>query len=160
MKFKLLSVVLFFSFGTTMPAFGQSADHVMVDGKCTQNSGVTIDDEPLSRIYCDTAVISRAANGNILIQFTDKAGDDGRILGFAGQIEGRQGFGADPTQIIAVQRVYLGGGSQPFLAEKGTCFINWTGLHRTGGRVTSIACGGRGAAEGYDVQAMVVLETE
>lgn len=160
MNFKLLSALALLPTGISLPALGQTSDHVIVEGKCSPTSGVIIDNEPLGRLYCDTAVISRAGNGNIIIQFTDKAGDDGRILGFAGPIEGRQGFGADRTQAIAVQRVYLGGGVQPVLTERGTCFINWTGLHRTGGKVSSVVCGGRGEAEGHDVQAIVALDVK
>ena len=95
-----------------------------------------------------------------MIQFTDKAGDDGRILGFAGTIEGKQGFGADATQMMAVERIYLAGGSEPISATRGTCIMNWTGLHRTGGRLTSVLCSGRGSAEGYDIKAISVLTAD
>ena len=100
----------------------------------------------------------RSERGTVLIQFTDKQGDDGRILGFAGTIEGRQGFGADATQMMAVERVYLGG-TEPVPIQRGSCIMNWTGLHRTGGRLTSVVCGGRGEAEGSDIMAMAALET-
>lgn len=139
---------------------GQSAtDPIIAEGTCGLDSGVTINSEK-SDFACDVAVIMRAQQGTVLIQFTDKAGDDGRIVGFGGVIEGKQGFGADATQMMAVQRIYLAGGAQPIPADRGTCIMNWTGLHRTGGRLTSVICGGTGAAEGYDVKAMVILETE
>jgi hypothetical protein len=102
-------------------------------------------------------IIARTERGTVLIQFTDKMGDDGRILGFAGIIEGKQGFGADKTQLIGVQRLYLGGGAQPILTTAGTCFLNWSGLQRMGGRLTSVVCGGRGQAEGHDIKAIVTL---
>jgi hypothetical protein len=131
---------------------------IVVDGKCTPDSGVSIDNETNSHFDCDTAVAMRTQRGTVLIQFTDKRGDDGRILGFAGTIEGKQGFGADTMQIMAVERIYLSGGTDPIPAIRGTCIMNWTGLHRTGGRLTSVLCAGRGMAEGKDIKAMAVLK--
>jgi hypothetical protein len=66
---------------------------IIVNGTCDPTSGVTIDDGDKSSFSCDTAVVMRSDRGTVLIQFTDKSGDDGRILGFAGTIEGKQGFG-------------------------------------------------------------------
>ncbi|WP_375289606.1 hypothetical protein [Qipengyuania sp.] len=146
----------------SMPAAsaGQSGtDPIIAEGACDPDSGVTIDGEK-NDFACDVAVIMRAQLGTVLIQFTDKAGDDGRIVGFGGVIEGKQGFGADATQMMAVQRIYLAGGAQPVPADRGTCIMNWTGLHRTGGRLKSVLCGGAGEADGYDIKAMVILETE
>ncbi|MDP3657886.1 MAG: hypothetical protein Q8R45_13105 [Brevundimonas sp.] len=140
-------------------ALAQSGpDPIIASGTCDPRSGVTINDGDLSRLYCDTVVIARTERGTVLIQFTDKQGDDGRILGFAGTVEGRQGFGADTTQVMAVERLYLAGGATPITADRGTCIMNWTGLQRTGGRLVSVVCGGRGEAEGSDIMAMAVLE--
>lgn len=145
---------------TPTTSWGQSGTGpIVAEGACAPDSGVTIDGEK-SDFACDVAVILRAQQGTVLIQFTDKAGDDGRIVGFGGVIEGKQGFGADATQMMAVQRIYLAGGAQPVAANRGTCIMNWTGLHRTGGRLTSVMCGGVGEADGYDIKAMVILETE
>lgn len=131
---------------------------IFVSGSCNPKSGVVIDDGESSPFGCDTAVISRTQRGSVLIQFTDKRGDDGRILGFAGTIEGKQGFGADTTQVLAVERFYLAGGANPIQATRGTCFMNWTGLERTGGHLTSVVCAARGLASGYDIKAIAVLE--
>lgn len=130
---------------------------IIVSGTCDPKSGVSVDGDENSRFDCDTAVVMRSERGTVLIQFTDKAGDDGRILGFAGTIEGKQGFGADSTQMMGVERIYLGGGSEPVPASTGTCIMNWSGLHRTGGRLTSIMCGANGAAEGVAVKAISIL---
>ena len=141
-------------------SWGQpAADPIIAEGTCGLESGVTINGEK-SDFACDVAVIIRAQQGTVLIQFTDKAGDDGRVVGFGGVIAGKQGFGADATQMMAVQRIYLAGGAQPVPADRGTCIMNWTGLHRTGGRLTSVICGGAGEVEGHDIKAMVMLETE
>lgn len=70
----------------------------------------------------------RTERGTVLIQFADKSGDDGRLLGFGGTIEGKQGFGAETTQMMALERIYLGGGSAPVPATRGTCIMNWSGL--------------------------------
>lgn len=136
------------------------AQPIIVNGTCDPKSGVTINGEEPSQFDCDTAVIARTERGTVMIQFTDKSGDDGRILGFAGTIEGRQGFGANVTQMLAVERIYLAGGTQPIPATRGTCILNWTGLQRTGGRLISVLCGGRGAASGSDIQAMAILEAK
>ena len=141
-----------------VPAFAQSSpDPIISSGTCDPKSGVTIDEGNLSRLHCDMVVIARSERGTVLIQFTDKKQDDGRILGFAGTIEGRQGFGADTTQIMVVERLYLAGGATPIATERGSCIMNWTGLQRTGGRLLSVVCGGRGEAEGSVVKAMVAL---
>ena len=141
-----------------VPAFGRSStEPIIVSGTCDTQSGVTIDEGDLNRLYCDTVIIMRSERGTVLIQFTDKQGDDGRVLGFAGTIEGRQGFGADATQMMAVERVYLGG-TEPVPTDRGSCIMNWTGLQRTGGRLLSVVCGGRGEAEGSDIMAMAVLD--
>lgn len=154
-----LTLLIAFLLCAPAPALAQSSSApIIASGACDEQSGVTIDEGDLSRLYCDTVVIMRSERGTVLIQFTDKQGDDGRILGFAGTIEGRQGFGADATQMMAVERVYLGG-ADPVPTERGSCIMNWTGLHRTGGRLTSVVCGGRGEAEGSDIMAMVALET-
>lgn len=133
---------------------------VIVSGVCDPKSGVTIDDGESSQFGCDSAVIARTQRGTVLIQFTDKRGDDGRSLGFAGTIEGKQGFGADATQMLAVERIYLAGGANPILASGGTCIMNWSGLQRTGGRLTSVLCAARGQAEGSDIKAMAVLKVQ
>lgn len=132
---------------------------IIINGTCDPKSGVAIDDGENSPFGCDSAVITRTQRGTVLIQFTDKKGDDGRILGFAGTIEGKQGFGAEPVQILAVERVYLAGGARPIPASRGSCFMNWSGLHRTGGRLTSVLCAAKGEAEGYDIKAMVMLKS-
>lgn len=133
---------------------------IFVSGVCDPQSGVTIDNGSNSQFGCDTAVVTRSPRGTVLIQFTDKHGDDGRILGFAGTIEGKQGFGADPVQMMAVERIYLAGGANPIAAQVGTCIMNWTGLSRTGGRLTSIVCGGKGVADGSSVKALAVLSVK
>jgi hypothetical protein len=130
---------------------------IIVSGHCDSKSGVTIDDGETSQFGCDTAVIARTDRGTVLIQFTDKSGDDGRILGFAATIEGRQGFGADPVQMLGVERLYLAGGADPVPTTAGSCIMNWSGLHRTGGKLTSVTCGARGEAEGADIKALVQL---
>ncbi|PBN43108.1 hypothetical protein [Sphingobium sp. D43FB] len=133
---------------------------IVINGTCDPKSGVTIDNGDPSRFACDSAVIARTERGTVLIQFTDKSGDDGRILGFAGTIEGKQGFGADLMQMMAVERIYLASGDNPIPASAGTCIMNWTGLQRTGGRLTSILCGGRGQVENSDIRAMAVLQAQ
>jgi hypothetical protein len=138
------------------PSRAQEAS-ILVSGTCDQKSGVSIDDGANEHFACNIAVITRTQRGTVLIQFTDRSGDDGRILGFAGVIEGKQGFGADTTQIMAVERVYLAAGADPILTSRGTCFMNWTGLHRAGGRLKSVLCAGRGEAEGADVKAIAAL---
>jgi hypothetical protein len=141
------------------PAVAQSTP-IIVNGRCDAKSGVTIDDGEMTALACDTGVVMRSDRGTVLIQFTDKAGDDGRIVGFAGTIEGKQGFGADAAQIMAVERIYLAGGAAPVPASRGTCIMNWTGLQRTGGRLSSVVCGAVGSAEGSLVKAMVVLKAD
>lgn len=130
---------------------------IVVDGTCDPKSGVTIDDGENSSFGCDSAIIVRTPRG-VLIQFADKSGDDGRLLGFAGTIEGKQGFGANPIQTLAVERFYLAGGAAPISASRGTCIMNWSGLQRTGGRLTSVVCGARGQGEGSDIKAMAALK--
>lgn len=156
---KLISFVALLSLAPAQASAQTAPDPVIVSGSCDPQSGVTINDGELSRLYCDTVVVARTERGTVLIQFTDAQGDDGRILGFAGTIEGRQGFGADLTQMMAVERLYLGSGVSPIAVERGTCIMNWTGLHRTGGRLASVVCGGRGRAEGLDVVAISALES-
>lgn len=149
-------VLLFIS----APSHGQQGDLPLVQsGTCSSKSGVALDDGETSGFGCDVVIIARTARG-VLIQFTDKKGDDGRILGFAGTIEGKQGFGAEKIQAVAVERLYLQGGGQPVPVERGTCFMNWTGLQRTGGKLTSVTCGARGSAEGTDITAIVQLEVK
>lgn len=133
---------------------------VLVNGTCNQKSGVTVDGSEKSEFRCDIAVIARTTSGTVLIQFTDKAGDDARILGFAGTIEGKQGFGADPTQMLAVERVYLASGAKPLVASLGTCIMNWSGLERQGGKVTSVLCAARAEGEGHDVEAIAIIEAD
>jgi len=139
------------------PAAGQAQGApIVAAGTCDPKSGVTVDGQT-SRFACDVAVIARTDRGTVLIQFTDKHGDDGRILGFAGTIEGKQGLGADTTQIMGVERVYLAPGANPIAATRGSCIMTWTGLVRTGGTLKTVVCGGRGNADDHDVTAMAVL---
>lgn len=119
---------------------------------------MVIDEGKISEFDCDSAVITRTQRRSVLIQFTDKLGDDGRILGFAGTIEGKQDFGADATQMVAVQCFCLAGGANPILASRDTCIMNWSGLECTGGHLVSVLCGAKGQAEGYDIKAMAVLK--
>lgn len=137
-----------------------SDEPIVINRTCDPKSGVTIDNGEPTRFACDSAVIARTERGTVLIQFTDKSGDDGRILGFAGTIEGKQGFGADLVQMIAVERIYLTSGGNPIPASAGTCIMNWARLQRTSGRLTSILCGGRGQVEGSDIRAMAVLQAQ
>lgn len=144
-----------------LPLASQAQERpIIVSGTCEPMSGVVIDDGESNSFGCDTAVIARTERGTVLIQFTDKLGDDGRILGFAGTIEGRQGFGADTAQMMVVERIYLAGGADPIATPQGTCIMNWSGLQRTGGRLISVVCGARGEAEGYDIKAMAVLKAK
>lgn len=131
---------------------------VIVSGTCNPKSGVTIDHGDSGGFACDTAIVAWTERGTVLIQFTDKAGDDGRILGFAGTIEGKQCFGADATQMMAVERLYLAGGATPIPADRGTCILNWSGLQRTGGKLTSVLCAGVGSADGAEVKALAALQ--
>jgi hypothetical protein len=130
----------------------------VVSGTCDAKSGVTVNGSEKSTFGCDIAVITRAQSGAILIQFTDKRGDDGRILGFAGTIEGKQGFGADTSQILEVDRFYLAGGARAVEASHGTCILNWSGLQRTGGHLLSVLCAARGQVEGSDIKAIAALK--
>jgi hypothetical protein len=155
---KRAAILALISSVLSQPVSSQSGvDPIIVEGICDPRSGVSIDDGEFSTFECDLAVITRNERGAVMIQFTDKAGDDGRILGFAGTIEGKQGFGADATQMMVVERLYLAGGAKPILVSRGTCIMNWTGLHRTGGRLTSVLCSGRGFADGHDIKAISVL---
>ncbi len=122
MKYQIaLSLLLL----ATTPAESQiRTQPVIVTGTCDPKSGVTIDNGENSQFGCDTAIIARVPNGTVLIQFTDKLGDDGRILGFAGTIEGKQGFGAEAVQMLGVERLYLAGGADPISVSRGTCIMN------------------------------------
>lgn len=145
----------------SFPSGAQSTSHpIIAHGTCDPKSGVAIDDGDQSVFACDAAIIARTERGTVLIQFADKTGDDGRLLGFGGRIEGKQGFGAENTQMMAVERIYLGSGNTPVTATRGTCILNWTGLHRTGGKLTSILCSGVGSAEGHLIKALAILEAE
>lgn len=155
---KIFSAFLLLCAG--IPAAQAQIKPIIVSGVCDPKSGVTIDDGEHNSFGCDVAVITRMESGSVLIQFTDKSGDDGRLLGFAGTIEGKQGFGADNAQMLAVERIYLAGGTDPVPASRGTCILNWTGLQRTGGRLISVVCGARGEAEGSDIQAMAILKAK
>lgn len=142
-----------------LPALAQTTDTpIIVEGTCDPQSGVTINDEEPNQFACTVAIIARTDRGTVLIQFTDKTGDDGRILGFAGTIEGKQGFGANTVQALAVERLYLAGGAEPVPANRGTCFLNWTGLHRTGGKLTSVTCGAAGQVDSYQIKAIAALK--
>lgn len=144
---------------TATPSGSQFQDEpIIANGVCDPRSGVTIGGGDQSKFSCDVAVIMRTPQGKLLIQFTDSNGDDGRILGFAGTIEGKQGFGADTVQAVAVERLYLAGGANPISTSGGTCFMNWTGLQRTGGRLTSVTCGAAARAEGSDIKAVASLK--
>lgn len=159
MNAALLSIVIASSMLATTSATAQiQGKPIIVSGTCDEKSGVTIDNGDNSQFGCDTAVITRSDRGTVLIQFADKTGDDGRLLGFAGTIEGKQGFGADLTQMLAVERLYLASGANPVPVSRGTCIMNWTGLHRTGGRLTSVLCGAAGQAEGANIKALAVLK--
>lgn len=133
-----------------------SGNPVIIKGTCDPKSGVEIDDGATSQFGCNAAIVIRTERGTVLIQFADTTGDDGRMLGFGGVIEGRQGFGADKTQLMAVQRIYLGTDA-PISADRGTCILNWTGLERAGGKLTSVLCGGLGVASGSTVEAKAFL---
>ena len=150
-----LSLFLSVSVPGTLRAQGEP---IIAKGTCDPTSSVTIDEGEPNIFGCDVAVVTRSERGSVLIQFSDLAGDDGRILGFAGTIEGKQGFGAELTQMMAVERVYLAAGADPVTVSRGTCIMNWSGLHRTGGILKSVLCGGRGEIEEHDVQALVVLD--
>ena len=154
---RMLAVPMLLGIGSPAAAQVQE-DPVLASGTCDSTTGVTIDDGSPIQFACDMAVIARTDRGTVLIQFADKKGGDGRILGFAGRIEGKQAFGAERVQIMAVERFYLAAGATPIPAARGTCFMNWTGLQRTGGRLTSVICGGRGEADGSDIIAKATLK--
>lgn len=157
---RLIVVLTPLLFLVGVPAHSQSAAlPTIASGKCSPESGVTVGESEISQFGCDVVIIARTARG-ILIQFTDKKGDDGRILGFAGTMEGKQGFGAEKLQAVEVERLYLKGGGDSVPVEIGTCFMNWTGLQRTGGKLTSVTCGARGTAEGEEIKAIVQLEVK
>lgn len=142
-----------------LPAASQiQGKPIFISGVCDSKSGVVVDDGESSQFGCNSAVITRTQRGTVLVQFADKRGDDGRILGFAGTIEGKQGFGAEATQMMAVERFYLAGGANPILASRGTCIMNWSGLQRTGGHLISVLCAAKGEAEGSEIKAMAVLK--
>jgi len=128
---------------------------VLVEGRCDQKSGVRIGDSPTSTFGCDVGIITRSDRGTVLFQFTDKAGEDGRILGFAGTLEGKQSLGADPIQVMAVERIYLKLGGVPIVADRGTCFLNWKGKI-----ATSAVCGAVGDVNGTRIEARVMVEAK
>lgn len=130
---------------------------IAAHGACDSKSGVTINGERSSPFTCDMVAVTRTQRGSVIIQFADRRGDDGRVLGFAGMMEGKQGFGADQLQVVVVERLYLAGGADPVPVSRGTCMLNWTGLYRTGGRLIAVACGARGQAKGADIQGRVVF---
>jgi hypothetical protein len=142
------------SLSAAAPAPAEMPVPLVVEGKCDPKSGVEVGADGLSRFECDVAVIAQTPRG-ILIQFTDKSGRDGRILGFAGTIEGKQGFGADPTQVVAVERLYLKGGGEPLRARRGTCFLNWSDR-----KLASVLCGAAAEHEGTPIKAMAALKVE
>lgn len=155
MKF-ILAIALML--GAFAPAAAQQMiDPTTINGTCDPKSGVRFDDGKLSQFGCNVALVVKTARGTVLIQFADKTGDDGRLLGFGGVIEGKQGFGADNTQMVAVQRLYFGTDA-PVDAIKGTCILNWTGLKRTGGKLTSIVCGGMAEVEGQNIKATAFMQ--
>lgn len=71
---------------------------ILVEGPCDPKSSGTVGDQEASRYPCNAAMVATTERGTILVQFADKTGVDGRILGFAGEFEGGQGFGADPCR--------------------------------------------------------------
>lgn len=152
-----LSIIAALSLGLSIPAAAQTSPPIVGHGACDAESGVTVNDRETSQYSCNGVFIVRTQRGTVLVQFADSTGDDGRMLGFGGVIEGKQGFGADTTQMMAVQRIYLGRGDPPIQAEKGTCILNWTGLQRTGGKLTSVVCGGLGSVDGSTVKALVAF---
>ena len=150
-----LEIVIATIFWAVLPtsAIAQTgATPIIVEGKCDPKSGVWVGDDEKGDFECDIAVIARTERGTVLIQFTDKAGIDGRILGFAGTIEGKQSFGADPTQVIAVERLYLKGGGEPLTTSRGTCFLNWDKQ-----KISSVLCGAGAEFDGKDIKAMAAL---
>lgn len=139
-------------FGTTPVLAQVQGEPTIASGKCDPKSGVTVGDSDISQFTCDMTIIARTERGTVLIQFADKTGVDGRILGFAGTIEGRQGFAADRVQTIAVERLYLAGGARPIPVTAGTCFLNWAAQ-----KLTSAICGARANVNGQLVKAMATL---
>jgi hypothetical protein len=157
-KIKVKQIIALPLLLVSMPAISQvQGEPIIVSGICDPKSGVTIDGLDNSQFSCDGAIIARTQRGTVLIQFIDKSGDDGRLLGFAGTIEGKQGFGADSAQMMSVERIYLAGGSKPVSASHGTCIMNWSGLQRTGGVLNSIVCAARGQTEGADIKAVAMI---
>lgn len=140
------------------PASPQGVNQpIVAHGTCDAQSGVTINGQRSGSFACDMVAVTRTQRGSVIIQFTDRRGDDGRVLGFAGMIEGKQGFGADQVQVVVVERLYLEGGADPVPVARGTCMLNWTGLYRTGERLIAAVCGARGQAEGADIQGRAVF---
>lgn len=146
-----LSLISVLPLAAPAPAQGQT-EPIIVSGKCDLKTGVSIGDGEKTPFGCDVGIIARTERGTVLIQFTDKAGVDGRILGFAGTIEGKQSFGADPVQIMGVERLYLKGGGDALAVDRGTCFINWSAR-----KVTSVVCGAAATYGETDVKALVNL---
>lgn len=140
------------------PALPQGVNQpIVAHGTCDAQSGVTINGQRSGPFACDMVAVTRTQRGSVIVQFTDRRGDDGRVLGFAGMIEGKQGFGADQLQIVVVERLYLAGGADPVSVTRGTCMLNWTGLYRDGGRLIAVVCGAYGQAEDTDIQGRAVL---
>jgi hypothetical protein len=125
---------------------------ILENGKCDKISGVKVGDDDVSQFECDSVVINRSPRGTVLIQFTDKSGRDGRILGFAGTIEGKQGFGAERVQALEVERLYLMGGGRPINVMRGTCFLNWAA-----GKLINVGCDAVAQVEGQEIKALSVL---
>ena len=125
---------------------------IVANGKCDKRSGVEVAETGFSRFGCNAVVIARSNRGTVLIQFADKSGRDGRILGFAGAIEGKQGFGAERTQALEVERIYLMGGGRPINVSRGTCFLNWSA-----GKLTSALCDAVAEVEGQEIKAISII---
>lgn len=133
----------------------------VIFGTCDPKSGVRFNHGKDSPYGCDSVAISRIGEGSfIIVMFTDTSGDDERTLAFSGFISGKHGFGAVPVQMVAVEQIYLGAESKPIPTSRGECALNWSGLQRTGGHLTSVACGAAGTYKKDIFEARAGLKAE
>ncbi len=130
----------------------------LIKGQCEKESGVSINNN-FSNFNCNTAILTHFKNGNLLVQFLMKGGNDDRILGFSGKIQGNQSLGSDIVQTIIVERIYLDGSGSHITSHEGSCFINWSGLHREGGKILGILCGSYSEHDRNTIKALAGINT-
>lgn len=64
----------------------------------------------------------------------------------------------NPSRLLLSNGYTLRGAQSPFPSPGGSCFMNWTGLQRTGGRLTSLVCGAAARADGAYIKAVASLQ--